>query len=56
MDGKHRGTGSTSAVIEVQRGKEKRRKRVNFTQEERGEEKTGESKVRSKETTGESEQ
>lgn len=33
MDGKHRGTGSASAAKEVQRGKEKRRKRVNFTEE-----------------------
>lgn len=56
MDGKHRGTGSTSAVIEVQRGKEKRRKRVNFTEEEREEKEERESNVRAKEITGESEQ
>lgn len=35
MDGKHRGTGSASAAREVQRGKEKRRKRVNFAEKER---------------------
>lgn len=35
MDGKHRGTGSTSAAREVQRWKEKRRKRVNFVDEDR---------------------
>lgn len=34
-NGKHRGTGSTSAAREVERGKEKRRKRVNFAEEER---------------------
>lgn len=35
MDSKHRGTGSTSAAREVQRGKEKRRRRVNFAEEQR---------------------
>lgn len=44
MDGKHRGTGSTSAVREVQRGKEKIRKRVNFAEEEREKEEEGASK------------
>lgn len=34
MDGKHRGTGSTSAAREVQREGEKRRKRVSFAEEE----------------------
>lgn len=50
MDGKHRGTGSTSAATKVQREKEKRRKRVNFaeeTQKERASDATTE------ETTGE---
>lgn len=47
MDGKHRGTGSTSAAREVQRGKEKRRKRVNFAEEEwEEEEKKREGNVR----------
>lgn len=33
MDGKHRGTGSTSAAREVQRGKDKRRKIINFAED-----------------------
>lgn len=41
-----RGTGSTSAATEVQRGKEKRRKRVNFAEE--GEEKKFAAKGKSK--------
>lgn len=48
MDGKHRGTGSTSAAKEVQRGKEKRRKRVSFAEDEREKERAGD--VRTEET------
>ncbi len=51
MDGKHIGTGSRSAAIEVQRGKEKRRKRVNFAEEDRKQEERG-SNVMSEEITG----
>lgn len=49
MDGKHRGTGSTSAAREVQRRKEKRRKIVNFAKEVGGKEGKNSVKGQSKE-------
>lgn len=46
MDGKHRGTGSTSAAREVHRGKENRGKRVNIVEEEEEEEGEKEERAR----------